>query len=273
MRLPLLRRWKAWLWAPLPGEPDLQPVATRFAPALHLALATIALFLLLAWALTTSVRQWDWPSVWPYRTLLLQGWLMTLAISLSALILSCAGGALIAALRRSRLLPARAVARLYVEIVRGTPLLVILLVGFYGVANAIGLHDRYLAGTLILAFFSAAYISEIIRGGIESIPGSILESARAAGLSTMQIARWITLPLATRNILPALTGQFALLVKDSSLLSVISVSEFTLNAQQAAARTFSTLECYLPLALGYLLITLPISALARALEKSLHYET
>lgn len=198
---------------------------------------------------------------------------MTVAISGSALVLSTLLGALVAALRRCPFLPVRSLARLYVEVVRGTPLLVILLVGFYGVANAVGLHDRYLAGTLLLSFFAAAYISEIIRGGLEAVGESTRESARAAGLTRWQTLRHVTMPLAARAILPALTGQLALLVKDSSLLSVISVSEFTLAAQQAASRTFSTLECYLPLALGYLLITLPLAAAARALEKRLHFET
>lgn len=267
------RRWlKAWLWAPAPGEPQPPKAAGQWAPALNLLLAALAATILLVWALKTSLHQWNWESVWPYRQLFFQGWMMTLALSFSALCLSVVGGALVALLRRSRFLPARSLARLYIEVVRGTPLLVILLVGFYGVANAVGLQDRYVAGTLILAFFASAYISEIIRGGVESVSETTLESARAAGLSKWQTARWIVFPLATRNILPALTGQFALLVKDSSLLSVISVSELTLNAQQAASRTFSTLECYLPLALGYLLITLPISAAARALEKRLHYE-
>lgn len=262
-----------WFWLPAPHEPERGPAARRWAAPLNLLLAALASAAVVIWALRVSVPQWNWAAVWEYRALFLNGWLMTLAISASALLLSTLLGAAVALLRRSRFLPARELAHLYVEVIRGTPLLVVLLVGFYGVANAAGLHDRYLAGVLILSFFSAAYISEIIRGGLDSVSASLTESARAAGLTRWQTLRHVTLPLATRAILPALTGQAALLVKDSSLLSVISVSEFTMNAQQAASRTFSTLECYLPLALGYLLITLPVSAAARRLEKTLHYES
>lgn len=258
---------------PAPHEPEPGPAARRWSGPLNLLLAAAASAALITWALRVSVPHWDWAAVWEYRALFISGWLMTLAISASALVVSTLLGAAVAFLRRTRFLPARELAHLYVEVVRGTPLLVILLVGFYGVANAVGLHDRYVAGTLILSVFSAAYISEIIRGGIESVGASQIESARAAGLTRWQTFRHVTLPLATRNILPALTGQFALLIKDSSLLSVISVSEFTMNAQQAASRTFGTLESYLPLALGYLLITLPVSAAARRLERALHYES
>jgi polar amino acid transport system permease protein len=267
------RLLREWLWLPAAGEPERGPVATRWASPVNLAVLALVSVALIAWALAVSVPNWEWSAVWEYRGLFVSGWLMTLAIGGSALVVSTVLGTVLAFLRRSRFLPAREFAHVYVEVVRGTPLLVILLVGFYGVANAVGLDDRYIAGTLILSFFASAYISEIIRGGIESVGGTQLESARAVGFTRWQAFRHVTAPLAIRNILPALTGQFALLVKDSSLLSVISVSEFTMNAQQVASRTFGTLESYIPLALGYLLITLPISVAARRLERTLHYES
>ncbi len=267
------RLLREWFWIPAPHEPERGRVARQWSGPLNLVLAAALTGIFLVWALQTSIANWDWAAVWEYRALFVSGWLMTLAISASTLAVSTFLGTGLAILRRSRFLPALGLAKLYVEVVRGTPLLVILLVGFYGVANAVGLHDRYIAGSLILSFFSAAYISEIIRGGLESVGATQLESARAAGFTRWQTFRYVTLPLATRNILPALTGQFALLIKDSSLLSVISVSEFTMNAQQVASRTFGTLESYLPLAAGYLLITLPISAAARTLERALQYES
>jgi len=119
--------------------------------------------------------------------------------------------------------------------------------------------------------FAGAYISEIIRAGIENVSETQLESARAIGLTRYQIYRYIITPQVTRQILPPLAGQFASLIKDSSLLSVISVSEFTLNAQEVNAFTFSTLESYLPLALGYLVLTLPISLWTKQLEKKFRY--
>ncbi|MFQ3577677.1 MAG: amino acid ABC transporter permease, partial [Verrucomicrobiia bacterium] len=247
--------------------------AARFAGPLNLFLAAVCALAFVVWALMRSIHNWNWETTWEYRRLFLSGWLMTLVLSAGALVASLLLGTVVAVLRGVRFRPLAELAHLYVEVVRGTPLLVILLVGYYGVARAVGLEDRYVTGVLILAFFSGAYISEIIRGGFGVVGASLIESAKAVGFSRWQIFRFVTLPLATRNILPALTGQFALLVKDSSLLSVIAVSEFTMNAQQVASRTFSHLESYLPLAVGYLVITLPISMLARRLERQLHYET
>jgi polar amino acid transport system permease protein len=83
----------------------------------------------------------------------------------------------------------------------------------------------------------------------------------------------VILPQAIRLVLPPVAGQLVSLIKDSSLLSVIAISEFTLSAQEVNAFTYSTLECYLPLAAGYLLLTLPLSALARWLERRFHYES
>ena len=124
-----------------------------------------------------------------------------------------------------------------------------------------------------MLFRSGAYISEIIRAGIESVGRSQWESARAIGLTTAQTYRHVVFPQALRQSLPPLAGQFASLVKDSSLLSIIGVEELTQNAQQVASFTFSSLESYLPLALGYLILTLPISLGTRWLEHRHRFET
>jgi polar amino acid transport system permease protein len=170
-------------------------------------------------------------------------------------------------------LPLRYLARIYVELVRGTPLLVQILIFFYVVADAMGVNNRYVVGILTLALFSGAYISEIIRAGIESVGKSQLESARAIGLTRGQTYRYVIFPQALRQTLPPLAGQFVSLVKDSSLLSIISIREFTWNAENVNAMTYSTLESYLPLALGYLILTLPISLWTRHLEKRHSFDT
>ena len=95
----------------------------------------------------------------------------------------------------------------------------------------------------------------------------------AIGFTPAQTYRFVIFPQALRQILPPLAGQFVSLIKDSSLLSVISISEFTLNAREVNSNTFSTLESYLPLALGYLMLTLPISLWIRSLERRHHFET
>ena len=214
-----------------------------------------------------------WGAVWAYRDVFWKGWLLTILISFLALLLSTLLGFLLALARRSRVLPLRAAALLYVELLRGTPLLVQILFLFYVVANALGLQDRLAAGVLILSIFSSAYLAELIRSGIEAVPASQLESARAIGLTPAQTYRFVIAPQALRNILPPLAGQFASLIKDSSLLSVIGIGEFTLAAQQVNSATYRTLESYLPLALGYLVLTLPVSVIARRLEQRLRYET
>jgi polar amino acid transport system permease protein len=126
---------------------------------------------------------------------------------------------------------------------------------------------------LTLALFAGAYITEIVRGGIESVGRSQWDAARSVGFTRVQTYRLVVFPQAWRHMLPPLAGQFVSLIKDSSLLSVIGISEFTLNAQQVNALSYSTLECYLPLAAGYLLLTLPLSLWARDLERRAHFET
>src|SRR6266699_1383676 len=243
---------------------------SKFAAALVAAAMVAAIFYFSFHQIT---YRWNWQAVLNYRSTLLSGWLTTLFISFASLILSTIIGIAFALARRSEILPLRYFTHIYVELVRGTPLLVQILVFFYVVADAFHVGNRYLVGILILSFFSGAYISEIVRVGIESIGQSQLESARAIGLTTAQTYRYVIFPQALRVSLPPLVGQFVSLIKDSSLLSIIAVNEFTQAARDINSITYSTLECYIPLALGYLLLTLPISLWTRSLEKRLRFET
>jgi len=234
-------------------------------------------FLLVASIFYFSFEQlntnWNWGAVYKYRHKFIAGWMATLWISLASLGLSLLIGLVAAVGQRSSFLFWRYLSKMYVEIIRGTPLLVQILIFWYVIGNAIHLENRYLAGILALSVFSGAYISEIIRAGIESVGKSQLESAMAIGLTRGQIYRYVVLPQALRQTLPPLAGQFVSLIKDSSLLSVIAISEFTLNARETASATYSNFECYIPLAVGYLLLTLPISMATRWLENRTRYET
>jgi len=194
-------------------------------------------------------------------------------ISVLSLFVSLFFGFTAALARRSAILPLRYLSLLYIEIIRGTPLLVQLLIFFYIVGDAFGIQDRVVAGVLILSFFSGAYLAEIFRAGIESVGETQLETARAVGFTPFQTYRFVIIPQVLTRSLPPLAGQLASLIKDSSLLSVISVTEFTFSAQTINARTYSTLEAYIPLAIGYLILTLPISWLSRWLERRYSYET
>ena len=216
---------------------------------------------------------WNWAGVWEYRQKFLQGWLATVGISLAALVGSSLIGLVAAFLPQSRHTLLQAVGRVYVELIRGTPLLVQLLIGFYVVASAVGLENRYAVGVLVLSLFSGGYMAEIFRGGLAAIPAAQRDAARSIGLTPWQTLRLVILPQAIRLVLPPVTGQLVSLIKDSSLLSVIAISEFTLAAQEVNSFTYSTLESYIPLAIGYLLLTLPLSAASRWLEHRYQYET
>jgi polar amino acid transport system permease protein len=237
----------------------------------HLLVAA-AFAALVALAFSRVHYAWNWSAVWEYRGKFIQGWLTTVALSLAALVASTAIGAVAAVCLQSRNVLVEAVGRVYVELIRGTPLLVQLLIGFYVIANAVGLENRFVVGVLVLSLFSGAYMAEIFRGGLAAIPQTQRDSARAIGLTPWQSLRLVILPQAVRLVLPAVAGQLVSLVKDSSLLSVIAISEFTLNAQEVNAVTYSTLESFLPLAAGYLVLTLPLSALSRWLEGRFRYE-
>lgn len=250
------------------------PVTTR-----HRAINSVLSFALGASLLAAvcfavlRTASWDWSGVWSYRAVFWQGWLTTIWISAAALVLSVFLGLIAALGRRSRYFALRWLCAGYVELIRGTPLLVQLLILFYVVADAVGLQNRYAAGIIILSVFSGAYIAEMIRSGIGSVGQSQLESARAIGLTRWQTYRHVIFPQAIRHVLPPLAGQAASIIKDSSLLSILGISEFTLAAQQVNSATYSTLESYLPLAAGYLALTLPVSILARHLEHKFRYET
>jgi polar amino acid transport system permease protein len=244
-------------------------------PAHYVSLAASVLLIgLLAyaalWQLTSKA---GWSGVNSYWRLFWDGWLGTLRIASSGLVASTLFGLLLALSRRSNWAPVRALATVIVELIRGTPLLAQILILYYGVFHLTGLENRFVASVLILSIFEGAYISEIIRSGIGSVGASQLESARAIGLSTGQTYRYIVAPQALRHVLPPLAGEFASLIKNSSLLSIIGFEELTQNAQQVASFTFSNLESYVPLALGYLILTLPISLWSRWLEHRSHFET
>ncbi len=261
---------KRLFFAPRDGGQTALSLAAR---VFNFVLVGLLIALALYFSFQSLNYRWNWSAVYQYRRMFLDGWLTTIWISLVALALSILIGLFFALGQRSRFLPLYCFSKFYVELIRGTPLLVQILIFFYIVASAVHLENRYVAGILILAIFSGAYITEIVRAGIESIGKSQLDSARAIGLTRFQTYRYVVLPQALRQTLPPLAGQFVSLIKDSSLLSIIAISEFTLNAQEVNSYTFSTLESYLPLAVGYLLLTLPISLWTRWLEKKMKYET
>lgn len=244
-----------------------------FFKTASLLLKSLILIALVYFVFVVFNQKFDWQAVWGYRELFFKGWLITIAISLASLILSTILGLVVALCLKSKNSILKTLSRVYVEVIRGTPLLVQILFFYYIVANDIGLQNRFVAGVIILSIFNGAYIAEMIRAGIEYVSKTQIESAKAIGLSGSQSYRFVIFPQAFRQVIPSLTGQFASIIKDSSLLSIIGISELTNSAQQINSATYTTLEVYLPLGLAYLLLTLPISLWSKKLEKRFKYES
>lgn len=241
--------------------------------AVSFLVAILILSIVLFASFAALSYQWNWEAAFRYRLKFLEGWFTTLKISSVSFIFAFAIGSLSTLCSRSRFLPLKYLASLYVELIRGTPLLVQIFLFYYVIADAANVQNRYVVGVAIMAIFSGAYISEILRAGIEGVGRSQLLSAKSIGFTEYQTFRHVIAPQALRSSLPALAGQTANLIKDSSLLSIIAISEFTLNAQEVNAITYSSFESFFPLAIGYLIITLPIMRLSRHIEERLRYDT
>lgn len=249
------------------------------------ALAAVALAAAFAWLCVTVfgslARQTNWAKAWEYREALWRGWQLTLGISLASLAGSVVFGLLFLLGQRSPLPVLRWTCRAFLEFVRDTPLLVHLLFGYFVIFAPLlsrpladwGFEDKVLIGCLLLSLFGGAYLGEILRGGVESIPRTQWDSARAVGFSPAQVYRHVIFPQALRRVLPAIAGLFVSLIKDSSLLSVIGVADYFYNTKNFISRTYAGLEGYVPLALGYLILTLPVAWLSHWLEKRFRHET
>jgi len=249
------------------------------------ALVAVALAAAAVWLFTAVFqalgRQTDWNKAWEYRETLWRGWKTTVGISLAALVGSLIFGALFLLGQRSPLPMVRWSCRAFLEFVRDTPLLVHLLFGYFVIfaplmsrsLSAYGFNDKLVISILLLSVFEGAYLGEILRGGLESIPKTQWESARAVGFSPFQIYRYVIIPQTLRRVLPAMAGLFVSLIKDSSLLNVIGVTEYFYNTKNFISRSYAGLEGYIPLAAGYLLLTLPLAWLSHRLERHFRHET
>ncbi len=206
-----------------------------------------------------------------YSTRIWAGFWLTVRLSLASLGCSLLIGIVVAVGQDARILVLRYLCDFYVKIIRGTPLLAQIYLFFYIVGTAWGVSNRFVAGFVILSFFSGAYVAEIVRGSLLSIDAGQLEAARAVGFSRVQTVRHLLLPQLVSRTLPALTGQIATLIKDSSLLSVIAVIELTQTMREISSTNFNLFGCYLFLAVVYLCLTLPITAVSKWFEKRLNY--
>ena len=204
-----------------------------------------------------------------YPALLLYGLRLTLGVSLSALLLSVVFGTLLGVVRSVRLPILGALGEAYVELVRGIPLIVLLSVVYYGLP-ALGVTlGGFPSAVLALGLYSAAYTSEIVRGGLSSVPTGQLEAARSLGLSRLQSLRFVVLPQAWRVALPALGNEFVSLILGSSLASAVTLQELFAAGKYITNATYRQFEVYAVLALVYFLLTFTLTRLLRLLERRL----
>ena len=212
--------------------------------------------------------QFDWQAAIDSIPHLLKGVPYTLLISFGGLAIGFAIGLLfgLLSINRSRLLRWPAVA--YVEIFRGTPILVQVLFIFYGLPELLGGPINALtAGIAAIAVNSGAYISEIVRGSVVSVHRGQREAGLSVGLSPKQTFWYIVWPQAFRRMIPPLGNQSIVSIKDTSLFSVIGVGELVRQGQVYIATTFTAFEVYMMVALLYLAITLSLSVLLRTVER------
>jgi polar amino acid transport system permease protein len=197
---------------------------------------------------------------------LVQGLMVTLEITAVSLVCAACIGLVTALLRLSNSVVGRWLARVYLEVVRNTPLLVQIFFLYFVMAPIFDI-GRTATAILALSLFEGAYASEIFRAGILSMHRGQWEASHSLGLSRYQAYRYIILPQAVRRTLPPLTSQAVSLIKDSALVSTIAVYDLTMAGRIIIAETFLTFELWFTVAAIYLLLTLTLSALANALER------
>ncbi|PIE72511.1 MAG: ABC transporter permease [Deltaproteobacteria bacterium] len=166
----------------------------------------------------------------------------------------------------SKNLVLRGLAVIYIECIRGTPLLVQIFLAYFFLGTVFHL-DREICGVGALALFAGAYVAEIIRAGIQAIPKGQTEAARSLGMTATQAMIEVVLPQAFKKILPPLSGQFISLIKDSSLVSIIAITDLTKSGREIITSTFATFEVWLVVAAMYLLITSVLSQIVYYMER------
>ena len=252
------------------------------------------------------VYKWDWSRVLQFvvrrddegslvPNILLIGLLTTLRLAFWGTIAAAIIGLVMGLCRTSSNLFLRMIARLYVELIRNIPPVVFIFVFYFFISGQImpllgvdefvrnaspetlsvveflfsppGLFSNFLAGMICLAMFEGAYITEIVRAGIQSIERGQWEAARAVGLSRFNVQRDVILPQAIRKILPPLAGQFITLVKDSAIVSLISIQELTFIAVEVAASTTRVFETWIIVGFMYFLVCYAFAVLFARIEK------
>ncbi len=204
-----------------------------------------------------------------FGTILLPGLTMTLPLTAVSFALALVIAVITALVQFADIGGLKQLARFYVWVIRGTPLLVQLFVVFYGLPNVGILIDPFPAAILVFSINQGAYCSETIRAALESVPAGQMEAGQCVGMSYLQIIRRIILPQAMRTAFPPLSNSLIGLVKDTSLAANITVVEMFMATQRIVARTFESLALYIEVGLVYLLFCTVLTRLQRIGEKKL----
>ncbi|HAS88780.1 MAG TPA: nickel transporter [Desulfovibrio sp.] len=218
----------------------------------------------MAFAFDTSV-------FWDTFPMLMRGLKLTIEITIGGLFFGFILGSAAGLMKLSRNFFTRKIAGVYVEAIRGTPMLVQAMFLYYGVPMALGMRiPPMTAGIIIIAVNSGAYIAEIVRGAVQSIHKGQFEAGRSIGLTNAQTMRFIIWPQALKRMIPPLGNQFIISLKDTSLLMVIGVGELMRTGQEITSVNFRAFEVYLAVACVYLVMTLSIAFVMRRIEKKLN---
>lgn len=206
-----------------------------------------------------------------YGSFFLKGIKITILISLIGVALGSILGAFVALMKLSKIKIISWIASIYIEILRGTPMLVQVFIVFFGISAALGLDiSALVCGTIALVINSSAYIAEIIRAGINAVDKGQMEAARSLGLNYRQTMKSVIMPQAIKNILPALGNEFVTLIKESSIVSTIGVGEIMFNAQVVQGISFDPFTPLLVAAALYFVLTFVLTRIMNMIEGRLN---
>jgi len=206
--------------------------------------------------------KFDWGVLLVYKHLLWQGLVLTVQLSALGMVLSLALGGLIGLGRRAEAAPLRWLCGAYIEFFRNIPLIVQLFFWYF----AVGL-EAFPAAVIGLTVYTSAYIAEVIRSGLQSIPRTQIEAARSFGMTPVQSIRHVILPQALMRVIPPLGVEFINVIKNSSIAMTISITELTFQTQQIESLTFRGFEAATAITILYVLLALAIVLLMAAIER------
>lgn len=218
----------------------------------------------------------DFSFLTEYYSVFIEGTGATILISIIALLFGCIIGMLVCLMKVSSLKILKVIASVYIEVIRGTPVLVQVFILYFGLPQiginfpgVLGLSSAFVTGAIGLSINSGAYVAEILRGGIQSVDKGQMEASRSLGLSYVSTMRHVIIPQAVKNSLPALANEFVTLVKESAIISIVGVQEIMFSASTIRISTYKALEPYIVAAVIYFVLTFTLSKLVGLLEKKL----